>query len=308
MRVARITAPHVFYHLIWRFVDHSWFFTDQHERTMYLRLLERALDKSDWRCVAYALMSSHIHLGVVAGAAPLEHWAKSVGSPFARWMNRRHGRLGPVMADRPESIAVASERERHVVSYIHNNPVRAHVVPDARESTWTSHRAFASGSTLIDVPAALDRWGFGSYAELDAWVSGEPGESGFPDVRAARKAARLRVSAEAATPMSPRTLPLVARPFARKRVDPALLVVVSADAVGISVNNAVSRARNPHVIAARAVAVALAERFGVCGSDIAAALGISPSAVTQIRARPRDRISQHVLEGAATRLEIELAP
>ncbi|HSN29607.1 MAG TPA: hypothetical protein VLT45_25145, partial [Kofleriaceae bacterium] len=175
MRIARVIAPHVFYHLIWRFVDHSWFFTDDHERATYLRLLERALTKSDWRCVAYALMSSHIHIGAVAGRDPLEHWAKSVGSPFARWMNHRHGRLGPVMADRPDSIAVASERERYVVAYIHNNPVRARVVPVARDSTWTSHHVFASDQgSLIDTRTALERWGFDSYAELDGWVNGEP--------------------------------------------------------------------------------------------------------------------------------------
>lgn len=309
MRVARITAPHVFYHLIWRFVDHSWFFTDNHERLMYLRLLERAVAKSDWRCTAYALMSSHIHLGAIAGREPLEHWAKSVGSPFARWMNRRHGRLGPVIADRPDAHAIASERERYVVAYIHNNPVRAHVVEAARDSTWTSHRVFESGGNgLIDAPFALERWGFESYNELDAWVSGEPGESGVPDMRAVRKAARQRAAVEVATPMSPRTVPLVARPFVRKRVDPALLVLVAADALGVANREMTSRARNPQLVAARGLAVALADRFGVCGSDIAAALGISPGGVTRIRQRPWTTQIARVLEGAVTRVEVELAP
>lgn len=276
---------------------------------MYLRLLERALAKSDWRCVAYGLMSSHIHLGAIAGRDPLEHWAKSVGSPFARWMNRRHGRLGPVMADRPSACAVASDRERHVVAYIHNNPVRAHVVGAARDSMWTSHRVFATGeSTLIDTSTALARWGFESYAELDAWVSDERGESGFPDVRAVRKAARRRAALEVATPMSPRTVPLVARPFVLRPVDPRLLVLVAADAVGVARNDVMSRARNPHVVAAREVAAALAEKFGVCGSDIASALGISPGAVTRIRQRRATPMALRVLEGAVTRVEVELAP
>jgi hypothetical protein len=309
MRIARIIAPHVFYHLIWRFVDHSWFFTDDHERAMYLRLLERALARSEWRCLSYALMSSHIHLGAIAGRDPLENWAKSVGSPFARWMNRRHGRLGPVIADRPDSYAIASERERYVVAYIHNNPVRARVVASARDSNWTSHRVFERGGNgLIDAAFALERWGFDSYSQLDAWVSGEPGESGVPDMRAVRKAARRRAAVEVATPMSPRTVPLVARSFVRKRVDPRMLVLVAANAVGVASRDVISRARNPHVVAARSVAVALADQFGVCGSDIAAALGVSAGAVTRIRQRPRTPLVGRVLEGAVTRVEIELAP
>jgi Transposase IS200 like len=305
--MARVTAPCVFYHLIWRFVDRSWFFTDDHERWMYLRLLERALAISDWQCLGYALMSNHIHLGAIAGNEPLGRWAKRVSSPFARWMNHRHDRLGPVIADRPKSCAVASEREPRVIAYIHNNPVRAGVVTNACDSTWTSHRLYAFGETsFIDTAAGLDRWGFTNSKQFDAWITKTPGESGFPD-RDVRAAARRRGALEIATPTSPLITPLVARPFAHVRIDPRLVVAVAAQSVGTTVAETCSRKRNPQVVAARHVAVQLAEQFGVCGSDIASALGMSPAGVTQARRRAPSAIAERALRGAVTRMEVEVA-
>ena len=274
---------------------------------MYLQLLERSLRESDWNCAAYALMSNHIHLAMLAGREPLGRWAKRVSTPFAQWMNHRHERLGPVMADRPKSAAVRSEREPHVVAYIHNNPVRAGLVRNAGASTWTSHSLYARGEkSLIDVAGGLARWGFAGSSEFDTWVTQTPGESGFPPTRAARNAARRLGALEAATPISDVHVPLVARPFAHVRVDPRLLALIAAQSVGATIRDLGSRRRNAQLLAGRYVAVALADRFGVCGSDIAAAMGMSPPSICSIRRRPASALAAAALPGAIQRVEIEL--
>ncbi len=307
MRVARFTAPGVFYHCIWRFVDRRWFFQGDDERSMYLLMLERALRESDWRCMAYALMSNHIHLGMLAGREQLGRWAKRVSTPFAQWMNRRHDRLGPVMADRPKSCAVRAELEPHVFAYIHNNPVRAGVVARPGDSSWTSHRLYTSGATtFVAVEEALSRWGFADSADVDLWTTNTPGESGFPPTRRARNTARRLGAIEAATPIATSLVPLVARPFAHVRVDPQLLAAVAAWSVGATVRDLGSRRRNPQLLAGRYVAVALADHFGVSGSDIAAALGMSGSAICWIRRRTPTRLASEALPGAFQRVEIEL--
>ena len=58
-RVARLTVPQSLHHVISRFVDREWFFASDVERARYLALLGRALSTTDWRCVAYCLMSNH---------------------------------------------------------------------------------------------------------------------------------------------------------------------------------------------------------------------------------------------------------
>ena len=96
-------------------------------------------------------MSNHIHVAMIAGAAPLESWAKRVHSPFATWMNRQRGRLGPLIADRPKDIAVPDDRVPHLIAYIHNNPVRAGIVERAVGSVWTSHLAYTGRATCAVV-------------------------------------------------------------------------------------------------------------------------------------------------------------
>src|SRR5687768_2651967 len=110
-RTARYNVPGTTHHVISRFVDRHWFFTAHEERETYLRMLGRALSQTDWRCLAYALMSNHIHLALVAGEAPMSSWTKSVNSPFALYMNKRHGRLGPLFAGRGKDYGTVPRKE-----------------------------------------------------------------------------------------------------------------------------------------------------------------------------------------------------
>jgi len=68
------------------------------ERHEYLRRLSRALETSDWKLLSYALMSSHIHKGYIAGRERFEDLTKRAHSPFALWLNKRQRRLGHVFA------------------------------------------------------------------------------------------------------------------------------------------------------------------------------------------------------------------
>ena len=48
-------------------------------------------------------MSSHEHLAAVMGEQPLDSFFRPLHTGFARWLNRREDRNGPVYADRPKS-------------------------------------------------------------------------------------------------------------------------------------------------------------------------------------------------------------
>ena len=61
----------VTYHLISRFIERTWFITSPSERQLYLELQRRALERTDWRLLGYAIMSNHIHLVALAGGQPL---------------------------------------------------------------------------------------------------------------------------------------------------------------------------------------------------------------------------------------------
>lgn len=136
--------------------------TDDAERARYLRNASRALRRSDWKPMAYALMSSHVHWVMLAGAAPPHRVFHPAHTGFAQWLNRRQGRLGPVFASRFRTIDVKGSDAAALLAYVHNNPVRARVVPHAEDSTWTSHRAMVDldpAPNWLDVGMALELCG-----------------------------------------------------------------------------------------------------------------------------------------------------
>lgn len=178
-RRSRRPRPGITYHLISRFVAREWFIRGDVERQQYLALFGRAIIRSDWRCLAYAVMSNHIHAALLAGTESLASWINHAHSPFAEWMNARHGRIGSVFVRGPKLIAVKPTGLARLVAYIHRNPVRAGLATRAAGSTWTSHGAFldpAERPPWLDVQLALERAGMRDGAELDAWVDATPVE------------------------------------------------------------------------------------------------------------------------------------
>ncbi|MBW2460809.1 MAG: hypothetical protein JRH11_04125 [Deltaproteobacteria bacterium] len=164
-RFRRIIRPGDLVHVISRFVNEEFRLTCEVERGEYLRRIGERIRHSDWRLLSYALMSSHIHLTLIAGFESFEALFKSVHSPFSFWLNRLQGRLGPVFAGRPRTIIVEPIWTSRLIAYHHNNPPRARVVGTADESEWTSHQAYMAGTpcpTWLDTKLGLDLMGFGS--------------------------------------------------------------------------------------------------------------------------------------------------
>jgi putative transposase len=161
------------YHVIPRFVAREWFIPSALERRVYLSLLGKALVRTSWRCFAFAVMSNHIHLALVAGAEPLKAWLRPMHTEFALWINRRRERIGAVIVRGPNVIEVVPDGAGMLVSYIHCNPVRAGVVARATESDWTSHRLYAGMTpprSWLDVGLGLELAGFGDRATMVDWV------------------------------------------------------------------------------------------------------------------------------------------
>ena len=312
MRIPRVNVPGVVYHLIWRFVDREWFFSDDSERDVYLRFLASALDESDWRCLAYALMSNHIHMAMVAGEDPMWTWTKRVNSPFANWMNQRHGRLGPLMADRPKQHAIIREKEGALLAYIHNNPVRAGVVKTPLKSRWTSHRFYVSSEPppWLHVAEGLARAGFDDGKAFNRWVCATPGESGELDVDELRKMLHKRGALEAAnlTNLGDRgRVDVVSRRDGHVRVEADSVIKLVADAVDVDDAALRSRRRTSRLLSARRVAVHLAMSFGLTGSEIASALGISRQAVSRLGLRTLDSDDSQLLELAREQARFRLS-
>ena len=162
-RKARVCPPATFQHVISEFVDREFWLADALDRSFYLSSVSKRVENYAGLLLAYALMSSHIHWGLLTGPHPLERLFRSVHTRYAAYWHRRHGGRGPIFANRPANFQVRPHTLCTLVAYIHMNPVRCRACHRPADSDWTSHRAYlrlAPAPPWLDVQRALDLCGF----------------------------------------------------------------------------------------------------------------------------------------------------
>ncbi|MBO6934423.1 MAG: hypothetical protein JJ863_05595 [Deltaproteobacteria bacterium] len=169
-RKKRLWVPGVGAHTISRFVDRRFFLRGDQDRLTFLAAIGRADPRWDWQWLSYALMSSHLHYGHIAGLDDPDRFYSSAHTSFAvRFHRGQEGRtLGPVFAERPTIHPIRKqERLRIMVAYHHRNPPESGVVARPRDSRWSSHRVYLRldpEPAWLDVERALALLGFSDTA------------------------------------------------------------------------------------------------------------------------------------------------
>ncbi len=110
-------------------------------------MLEEVANRVPCAVHAYALMGNHIHLLVSSlEAKGPSLLMKHLGQRYVQAFNRHHARTGTLWEGRFRSCVVDSEDYVfRCHQYIEMNPVRAGMVRDPREYSWSSYRANAEG-------------------------------------------------------------------------------------------------------------------------------------------------------------------
>lgn len=201
-RTARLHVKGGIFHLISRFARDEYCLDRAGGRDAYLALLAKAAARTDAKILAYCLMSNHVHLVVQQGEQPLARFMKSVHTGFAQWFHRAARRTkagGAVFAGRARSVLVEADAYlMQLVRYLHNNPVRAGVVRHARDSKWSSHRAYLGrgpAPAWLHTAPVLARLGRGARESFDRFVEdgrAEPRRPELSGVVVAGEAAMMR--------------------------------------------------------------------------------------------------------------------
>jgi|MudIll2142460700_1097286.scaffolds.fasta_scaffold45075_2 hypothetical protein len=274
-REPRSFEPGLTYHLISRFIERRWFVTKPQERACYLELQGRALARTDWRLIGYAIMSNHIHLAAIAGRQALDSWLRPVHAPFADMLNEAHQRIGPVFVRGPKAYPVVTTRVGKLLAYIHNNPVRAGVCDAATDSTWTSHRAYVDAAKVprwLHVSLGLTLAGVARHG-FDEWVN-DPLRRADTSFSEDAHELELQLAAEDAAGSLP-------KPANDEVAD--MIVRATAMAVGVSGAQIRGGSRSRTEVTARAAAVRCSMLLGLTEQAIARALNISQQRVSVLR-------------------------
>jgi REP element-mobilizing transposase RayT len=118
------------------------FFTD---------LLKKILPEEYLELVAYCIMENHVHL-IIEGEdiEGLSKAMKRINISYAMRYNKEFDRIGHVFQDRYRSENITSEAYLlNVIRYVHNNPIKAGMVKNLRDYSWSSYQEYISNKTKL---------------------------------------------------------------------------------------------------------------------------------------------------------------
>lgn len=117
-------------------------FADDDDRLCYLRLLGHSVEERRWTCLAYCLMTNHVHLLVRTTWPNLGTGIGILHGRYARRFNLRHD-VTSHLFHRPfgSKLAPNGATVMYLATYIALNPVRAGLAARPESYVWSSHAA-----------------------------------------------------------------------------------------------------------------------------------------------------------------------
>lgn len=142
-RAARLDAPDLLQHVIVRGVERCDIFGDDNDRSRFVATLSKLLVQTGTECLAWALMSNHVHLLLKPRQSLLAPVMRRLLTSYAIYFNLRHHRSGHLFQNRYKSIVCEEEAYLlELIRYIHLNPLRAGVISDLAALDiypWSGH-------------------------------------------------------------------------------------------------------------------------------------------------------------------------
>lgn len=141
-RPLRIEFAGALYHVTSRGDRREPIFEDDEDRVKFLNVLAEVVERFNWLCHAYCLMTNHYHLVVETPDGNLSKGMRQLNGMYTQASNRRHQRSGHLFQGRFKGILVDKDSYLlELTRYVVLNPVRAAMVKHPRQYPWSSYRA-----------------------------------------------------------------------------------------------------------------------------------------------------------------------
>jgi len=150
-RPLRIEFAGALYHLTARGDRREAIYEDDGDRERFLDVLAEVVDRYNWVCYAFCLMTNHYHLVVETIEGNLSRGMRHLNGVYTQASNRRHGRAGHLFQGRFKGILV--DRDAYLLElsrYVVLNPVRAGMVDEPGQWPWSSYRAMIGTAPIPD--------------------------------------------------------------------------------------------------------------------------------------------------------------
>lgn len=157
--------PGLLQHVMVRGIEKRDIFVDDKDRQSFLFRFSTLLQETSTDCLAWALLSNHVHLLLRPRQEKLARLMRRLLTGYATTFNLRYHRAGHLFQNRYKSIVCEEEPYLlELVRYIHLNPLRAGIVGSLDELDrylWSGHAVLMGGRELPGqvIDEVLSRFG-----------------------------------------------------------------------------------------------------------------------------------------------------
>lgn len=149
----RVWYPGATFHIMCRGNRRSDIFRDDEDFQVYLSILEQVKEKFDFLLYSYCLMTNHLHLQLKTNNDAIWEIMRRINLFYTKYFNTKNNFVGHVFQGRYLSELIETDSYNLEISrYIHLNPVKASMVEEPIDYTWSSYPIYMAtkDSDLID--------------------------------------------------------------------------------------------------------------------------------------------------------------
>ncbi len=155
-RNARTKSESHIYHIMIRGINRQLIAVDEEDNQRLKEVMRQCKEICGYELYGYCFLGNHIHLLMKEGKESLEQIFKRIGSRYVYYFNQKYKRIGHLFQDRFKSEPINDDSYLlTVLTYIHNNPVKAGLNKTAAEYKWSSYGEYLEESSLIDATFIL---------------------------------------------------------------------------------------------------------------------------------------------------------
>lgn len=141
-RPLRIEYPGAFYHITARGNRKGDIFSNTDDRFLFNCILGETIATHNWRCHAYVQMGNHYHILIETLDANLSSGMRDLNGNYSQALNKRNKTTGHLLQGRFKAFLIEEDDYLlEVARYIDLNPVRAGLVKNPAEWSWSSFKA-----------------------------------------------------------------------------------------------------------------------------------------------------------------------
>ena len=159
-----------YYHVTARGNNKRPIFLDDHDRHLFIALLNRVATRYGWTIFAFCLMRNHYHLVIRIDERGMSKGMCQLNGTYALLFNAKHERVNHLFGKRYWSDEIESDDHfRGACRYVVRNPVRAGLAQSPDAYVWSSYQAtvgIALGRVRVAVDELLSRFGHNRAAAI----------------------------------------------------------------------------------------------------------------------------------------------